>query len=229
MRLLRDQGLTLFFLVIFLVSLAGQAVAGFNLYNEDQIEHARLLSQSPETISFGRYLTSSHFAQATTENWQSEYLQFALFAFATVWLIQRGSTESKEPGQEGRESDEEQRVGRYARPDSPRWAKVGGWRTRVYENSLIIVMTVIWLWSWFAQSVSGWSEYNADQIDHESATVSWVGYLGSSDFWFTTLQNWQSEFLAVGSFAAFTIYLRQRGSPESKPVGAAHADTGVEG
>jgi hypothetical protein len=229
MRLLRDQGLTLFFLVIFLISLAGQAVAGFNLYNDDQVEHARLLSQSPETISFGRYLTSSHFAQATTENWQSEYLQFALFAFATVWLIQKGSTESKEPGQEGRESDEEQKVGRYARPDSPRWAKVGGWRTRVYENSLIIVMTVVWLWSWFAQSVSGWSEYNADQIDHESATVTWIGYLGSSDFWFTTLQNWQSEFLAVGSFAAFTIYLRQRGSPESKPVGAAHADTGVEG
>jgi hypothetical protein len=229
MRLLRDQGLTLFFLVIFLISLAGQAVAGFNLYNDDQVEHARLLSQSPETISFGRYLTSSHFAQATTENWQSEYLQFALFAFATVWLIQKGSTESKEPGQEGRESDEEQKVGRYARPDSPRWAKVGGWRTRVYENSLIIVMTVVWLWSWFAQSVSGWSEYNADQIDHERATVTWIGYLGSSDFWFTTLQNWQSEFLAVGSFAAFTIYLRQRGSPESKPVGAAHADTGVEG
>jgi hypothetical protein len=229
MRLLRDQGLTLFFLVIFLISLAGQAVAGFNLYNDDQVEHARLLSQSPETISFGRYLTSSHFAQATTENWQSEYLQFALFAFATVWLIQKGSTESKEPGQEGRESDEEQKVGRYARPDSPRWAKVGGWRTRVYENSLIIVMTVVWLWSWFAQSVSGWSEYNADQIDHESATVTWIGYLGSSDFWFTTLQNCQSEFLAVGSFAAFTIYLRQRGSPESKPVGAAHADTGVEG
>ncbi len=229
MRLLRDQGLSLFFLVIFLISLAGQTGAGFNLYNEDQVEHARLLSQSPETISFGRYLSSSHFAQATTENWQSEYLQFALFAFATVWLIQKGSTESKEPGQEGRESDEEQKVGRYARPDSPRWSKVGGWRTRVYENSLLIVMTVIWLWSWFAQSVSGRSEYNADQIDHESATVSWVGYLGSSDFWFTTLQNWQSEFLAVGSFAAFTIYLRQRGSPESKPVGAAHADTGVEG
>jgi hypothetical protein len=229
MRRLRDQGLTVFFLVIFLVALAGQAIAGFNLYNEDQISHAKLLGQAPETISFLRYLTSSHFAQATTENWQSEYLQFALFMFATVWLVQRGSTESKKPGEEGTETDEQQKVGRHARPDSPKWVRVGGWRTRLYENSLLLVMTLIWLWSWFAQSVSGWSEFNAEQLDHKEATVSWLGYVTSSDFWFTTLQNWQSEFLAVGSFAAFTIYLRQRGSPESKPVGAAHTDTGVEG
>ena len=229
MRRLRDQGLTVFFLVIFLAALAGQAIAGFNLYNEDQISHAKLLGQAPETISFLRYLTSSHFAQATTENWQSEYLQFALFMFATVWLVQRGSTESKKPGEEGTETDEQQTVGRHARPDSPKWARVGGWRTRVYENSLLLVMTLIWLWSWFAQSVSGWSEFNVEQLDHKEATVSWLGYITSSDFWFTTLQNWQSEFLAVGSFAAFTIYLRQRGSPESKPVGAAHTDTAVEG
>ena len=229
MRRVREQGLTLFFLAIFLAALAGQAIAGFHLYNADQIEHARLLGQAPETISFGRYLTSSHFAQATTENWQSEYLQFSLYVIATVWLVQKGSTESKKPGEEGRESDEEQKVGRYADPDSPRWARVGGWRTRLYENSLLLVMTVISLWSWFGQSVSGWSEYNADQLDHKQPVVSWLGYITSSDFWFTTLQNWQSEFLAVGSFAAFTVYLRQRGSPESKPVGAAHTDTGVEG
>ncbi|HWT22450.1 MAG TPA: DUF6766 family protein [Solirubrobacteraceae bacterium] len=229
MRFLRDQSLSLFFLAIFLLALAGQAVAGHNLYNEEAVQHAELLRQAPETISLLRYLASSHFAQAVTENWQSEYLQFALFAFATVWLIQRGSTESKEPGQEGTESDEEQKVGRYATPESPRWARVGGWRTKVYGNSLLIVMSLIFLWSWFAQSVSGWSEYNSEQVDHESETVSWLAYVGSSDFWFTTLQNWQSEFLAVGSFAAFTIYLRQRGSPESKPVGAAHGDTAIEG
>jgi hypothetical protein len=228
-RLLRDQGLAFFFLAIFLAALAGQAVAGFNLYNDDQVEHARLLRQAPETVSFGRYLASSHFAQATTENWQSEYLQFALYVFATVWLIQRGSAESKEPGQEGKESDREQQVGEYARPDSPRWARLDGWRRRLYENSLLLVVALIWLWSWFAQSVSGNAEYNDEQSDHRGTELSWLEYLGSSDFWFTTLQNWQSEFLAVGSFATFTIYLRQRGSPESKPVGAAHGDTGVEG
>jgi hypothetical protein len=223
MRWVRDQGLTLFFLAIFVLALAGQAVAGFHLHNADQLEHAQA------TVTFGRYLTSSHFAQSVTENWQSEYLQFALFALATVWFIQRGSTESKAPGQEGTESDEEQRVGAHAGPRSPRWARAGGWRTRLYGNSLLIVMGGIWLWSWFAQSVSGWSAYNAEQRDHAGDVLSWLEYVAGSDFWFTTLQNWQSEFLAVGSFAAFTIFLRQRGSPESKPVGAAHGDTGLEG
>jgi hypothetical protein len=229
MRRLRDHGLSLFFLAIFLLSLAGQAVAGYHLYNEEEVEHAALLGQAPETVSFGRYLASSHFAQSVTENWQSEYLQFALFALATVWLVQRGSAESKEPGKEGGEGDEEQPVGRHADPDSPRWARVSGWRRKVYENSLLLVVGVIWIWSWFAQSVSGWSEFNAQQLEHEGTPVSWLGYVGGSEFWFTTLQNWQSEFLAVGSFAAFTIYLRQRGSPESKPVGAARGDTAIEG
>jgi hypothetical protein len=229
MRRARDHGLSLFFLLIFVLALVGQAISGYHLYNEEEVEHATLLGQSPETISFGRYLTSSHFAQAVTENWQSEYLQFALFAVATVWLVQRGSAESKEPGQEGQESEEEQKIGRYADEDSPKWASIGGWRQKLYEHSLLLAVGLIWVWSWFAQSVSGWSEFNADQIEHESSTVTWLGYLGSSDFWFTTLQNWQSEFLAVGSFAAFTIYLRQRGSPESKPVGAAHSDTAIEG
>ena len=147
----------------------------------------------------------------------------------TVWLIQRGSPESKEIGQEGRESDKDQLVGDHARHDSPRWARVSGFRRRIYENSLLLVMGVIWLGSWFAQSITGVTEYNADQLDHHEATVSWIDYLGSANFWERTLQNWQSEFLAVGSMAILAVYLRQRGSPESKPVGAAHDTTGVEG
>ena len=102
-------------------------------------------------------------------------------------------------------------------------------RLWVYSNSLVLVMGTIWLGTWFAQSVTGWSAYNVDQLDHHEATVTWLGYLGSADFWQTTLQNWQSEFLAVGSMAVLSIYLRQRGSPESKPVGAPHEATGVEG
>jgi hypothetical protein len=106
---------------------------------------------------------------------------------------------------------------------------VGGVRTFIYSNSLLLVMTAIFIGSWFAHSVTGWTEYNADQLDHEQAQLSWLDYLGSADFWQTTLQNWQSEFLAVGSMAILTVYLRQRGSPESKPVGAPHDATGVEG
>jgi hypothetical protein len=183
----------------------------------------------PQTLSFGRYVTTSSFAQAVTENWQSEYLQFTLFILLTVWLVQKGSPESKRPGEEGGESDEQQYVGVHAKPESPSWAKVRGLKLTLYSTSLVVVMAVIWVWSWFAQSVSGWSEHNADLLEHEQPSLSWVGYLGSADFWQTTLQNWQSEFLAVGSMAVLSIYLRQRGSPESKPVGCPHEATSVEG
>src|SRR5687767_12552980 len=142
-RFLRDNSLSLFFLVIFLAALAGQAIAGHNLYNEEQAAHG----EGP--ISLWRYLSSSHFAQAVSENWQSEYLQFALFALATVWLVQRGSPESKRPDEAGTESDRKQRVDRHARSDSPAWAGAGDWRTALYSNSLIIVMGLIFLAAWF--------------------------------------------------------------------------------
>jgi hypothetical protein len=223
-RFLRENSLSLFFLVIFLAALVGQAISGHSLYNQEQLDH----HDAP--LSFWRYLTSSHFAQGVMENWQSEYLQFALFALATVWLLQRGSPESKELHKGGAESDREQQVGRHAKADSPRWAKVGGVRRWLFENSLLIVMGIVFLGSWLAQSFSGWTIYNGDQLDHQQATVSWWSYVGSSDFWNDTFQNWQSEFLAVGSFAVLTVFLRQRGSPESKPVGArTYDDTGTEG
>ena len=224
MRRARENGLSIFFGVILLASLVGQAIAGRAKYNEEQLAHG------DSAISLGRYVVSSDFGNAVMENWQSEYLQFTLFALMTVWLIQRGSPESKEPGKEGLESDAEQKVGRYAEKDSPMLARFGDWRTTLYSNSLLIVMALIWVASWFAQSVTGWSKYNAEQISHDQPTLDWLGFIGTADFWEATLQNWQSEFLAVGSFAVFTIYLRQRGSPESKPVGAPfHDATGQEG
>ena len=229
MRRLRENGLSLFFLAILLAALVGQAIAGHADYNNDEIEHAQLLDEQPQTLSIGRYVVSSSFGQAVMENWQSEYLQFFLFILTTVWLLQKGSPESKELDKAGTESEEEQLIGEHASPDSPTWARVGGIRRWLFSNSLLIVMGLIFLASWFAQSVTGWSAYNADQIEHEQEPLSWVQYAGSADFWQATLQNWQSEFLAVGSMAVLAIYLRQRGSPESKPVGAAHSTTGVEG
>jgi hypothetical protein len=222
-RFLRENGLSIFFLAIFLVTLVGQALVGHGLFNQDQLLH------HGDPISLGRYLTTSEFAADVAENWQSEYLQFTLYILGTVWLLQRGSPESKKLDQGGLESEQEQRIGRHATTRSPRWAKVGGLRTAIYSNSLVLVMTALWLGSWFAQSVAGWSAYNADQLDHQAATVDWLGYLGTNDFWDRTLQNWQSEFLAVGSMAILSVYLRQRGSAESKPVGAPHDATGVEG
>jgi hypothetical protein len=227
-RSLRNHGLALFFLALFLAALVGQAIAGHADYNNSEIEHAQLLNQQPETLSFWRYVVSSSFGQAVMENWQSEYLQFTLFILVTVWLVQKGSPESKELHRAGTETDENQRVGEHADASSPRWARAGGIRLWLYSNSLVLVMSLFFFGSWFAHSVTGWSEYNADQIEHEQEPLSWVQYIGSADFWQTTLQNWQSEFLAVGSMAVLAIYLRQRGSPESKPVGAPHAATGVE-
>jgi uncharacterized protein DUF6766 len=223
-RFVKENSLSLFFLTIFLLALTGQAISGHSLYNSEQLAHG----ESP--IGFWRYLVSSDFGQAVTENWQSEYLQFALFALATVWLLQKGSPESKELHKAGTESDKEQKVGRYASRSSPLWARVGGLRTTIYSNSLIIAMALIFFGAWFAQSVTGMTEYNQELRDHGEATLSWLQYIGSSQFWESTFQNWQSEFLAVGSFAILAVFLRQRGSPESKPVGASTSDaTGQEG
>ena len=222
-RLWRENSLSLVFLLFFVLAVMGQAYAGWNDFNDEALAHQEA------TISFGRYLTSSSFGNAVLENWQSEYLQFTLYILLTVWFVQRGSPESKEIGQEGGESDEEQLVGEHAHAESPRWARLAGWRRALYSNSLVALMATIWLLSWFGQSVTGWSEYNSDQLTHDQPTVNWLGYLGTANFWEATLQNWQSEFLAVGSMAGFSIYLRQRGSPESKPVGAPHHATGTEG
>jgi uncharacterized protein DUF6766 len=220
---LRDYGLSLFFGGIFLLALVGESIAGVALYNNEQ------RSSGGQAVSFWHYVTSSSFAADVAENWQSEYLQFFLYILLTVWLVQRGSTESKELDKTGRESDKEQKVGRYATADSPHWAKVGGLRTAVYSRSLGAVMGLIFFGSWLAQSIAGRASYNAQQLADFSDPVSWVGYVTSADFWNRTLQNWQSEFLAVASMVILSVYLRQRGSPESKPVGASHGTTGQEG
>ena len=222
-RFVRNNSLSLVFGALFLAALGGQAFAGLAEFNNQQI------ADHLATVSFGRYVTSADFAVDVTENWQSEYLQFLLYIVLTVWLIQRGSPESKEPDKVGRETDKEQKIGRYAGPDSPRWAVLGGWRTRLYSSSLGLVMGAIFFGCWLVQSVAGWSAYNEQQLSQLQDPQSWPAYLRSADFWSRSLQNWQSEFLAVGSMAVFSIYLRQRGSSQSKPVGTSHNATGIEG
>ncbi|MFI6851583.1 DUF6766 family protein [Streptomyces sp. NPDC050416] len=222
-RFLRHNGLGLFFLTTFLLALAGQAVAGHAEFNN------QIVSDGMAPLDFGAYLASSDFAVDVTENWQSEYLQFFLYIFATVWLLQRGSPESKELDRAGTESDKDQMVGRHATEESPRWAAARDWRGLVYSRSLGLVMGAVFLLSWLTQSVTGVAAYNEEQLRRLQAPVSWAEYLSAADFWSRTLQNWQSELLAVASMAVLSIYLRQRGSPESKPVGASDSATGVEG
>ena len=222
-RFLRDNGLSLFFGTIFLLAVLGQAISGLAQYNQQQ------LGSGADPVSFWAYVTSSSFAVDVAENWQSEYLQFFLMIVVTVWLVQRGSTESKKPDEVGSESDRQQKVGPHAQDDSPTWARLGGWRTAVYSRSLATVMGLFFVGSLLAQSIAGRAAYNAEQLGQFSDPVSWIGYASSADFWNRTLQNWQSEFLAVCSAVLFSIYLRQRGSPESKPVGAPHDATAQEG
>ncbi len=219
-RALRDNGLGLFFGGLLLVSLAGQSIAGAAQYNEQQS------TSGLDRISWWQYVRTSDFAVDVAENWQSEFLQFLLFILATVWLVQRGSPESKRLSEVGRGNDEEQKLGAHVRPDSPPWARAGGWRTRVYSHSLALTMGLIFLLSWTAQAIAGWATYNEEQLRERTSTVSWPQYAVSPDFWSRTLQNWQSEFLAVGALAVLAIYLRERGSAESKPVGDPHDQTG---
>jgi hypothetical protein len=222
-RFVRENSLGLVFGLLFLIVLVAQAVAGHADFNQQQ------LADGLEPVSFGRYITSASFGVDVLENWQSEYLQFFLYIFLTVWLLQKGSPESKELDKPGRESEEEQKIGAYADDDSPKWARVRGFKLWLYSNSLGLVMGTIFLLSWLGQSIAGAAAFNEQQLGNLEDPVSWTQYLTEPEFWNRTLQNWQSELLAVASMAILSIYLRQRGSSQSKPVGSAHTATGVEG
>lgn len=215
-RGIRDSGLSLAFLTLFLVTIIGQSLVGLAATNEQRAEHL----QPP--VGYLEFVSSSDFLVDVAENWQSEFLQFFLFILATIWLVQRGSPESKKPGHEGLGSDEEQLVGEYARSDSPLWARDRGVRLWIYSNSLLLTMGAIFVLSWFAQSLAGHVMMNQENAQHGLPPDTWIEYTMSPDFWNRTLQNWQSEFLAVGAMVAFSIYLRQRGSSESKQVGIPH-------
>jgi hypothetical protein len=222
-KVLRDHALGTVFGLLFLICLVGQAFAGLADYNEQQQAHAL------PPVSLLRYLTSAQFGVDVAENWQSEYLQFLLYIVLTVWMVQKGSPESKKLEEVGTESDKDQKVGPYADEHSPKWARAAGWRRTLLSNSLGLVMGLIFVLSWLAQSVAGVAAYNEEQLSERQDPISWGTYLARPDFWNRTLQNWQSEMLAVASMVVLSIYLRQRGSPESKPVGAPHDQTGSTG
>ena len=219
----RDHGLAMFFGLIFLAALIGQA---FDRARRVQQPAAHRRSGTDRS---GQYVTSSSFAVDVAENWQSEYLQFFLYIYATVWLVQKGSPESKPLGKQGRESDEEQKVGEHADENSPAWARSRGFRL----DALLPVAGPgdgrdLRCPAGSPSPSPAAARYNEQQLSRPAGPVSWTAYVVSSDFWNRTLQNWQSEFLAVGSMVVLSIYLRQRGSPESKPVGPP-TRTGIEG
>jgi hypothetical protein len=204
---------------LFALFLVGQSVTGFAVYNDEQREHGE------ESISYPKYLGSGHFIEATFENWESEYLQMGAYVLFTVFLFQRGSSESKDPDK--KESvDEDPRLAQD-RSDVPWPVRYGGPILKVYENSLAIAFVLLFFISFLLHAVGGAREYSQEQLAHGGHAVSTWEFLRTSEFWFQSFQNWQSEFLAVFSIVALSVFLRQRGSPESKPVAAPHAETGT--
>ena len=219
-RFLREHSLSIVSLTAFLVIwLAGQTWAGHRSYNEEQRSHGE------PTVSFGEYLTSAHFGEATFENWESEFLQMGVYVLLTAWLVEKGSAESKPP--EGDPKLDEDPRNHQHDPNAPWPIRHGGWSLRIYEHSLSIAMLAVFALAFTGHLITGAHEFNAEQLAHGQSQISTIQYLFRSQFWFESLQNWQSEFLAVGSLVILSVYLRQRGSPESKPVHAPHQATGA--
>jgi len=215
---LRNNSLSLVCFALFAIFVVGQFFTGFRDHNAEQKTH-----KQPE-VSIGEYATSGAFWEALSENWESEYLQMASYVVLTAFLIQKGSAESKDPDKDAEEVD--QRSERADKRGGAPWpVRRGGLWLRVYENSLFLVFLLLFITSMVVHAFSGAREYSSEQEAHGEQRVSAVEYVQRSRFWFESFQNWQSEFLAVGSIVLFSVWLRQRGSPESKPVDAAHTET----
>ncbi|HEY7072717.1 MAG TPA: DUF6766 family protein [Acidimicrobiales bacterium] len=218
-RFVREHSLAIVALGAFLVLwLGGQVWTGLRTFNEEQRAHGE------PTVSLFHYLTEAEFGEATFENWESEFLQMGVYVLLTAWLVQRGSSESKPPEGDP-DKDEDPRAHRDD-PDAPWPVRRGGWVLRVYEHSLSIALLGMFALAFLGHLITGARAYSSEQMAHGEAGVTALEYLFRSQFWFESFQNWQSEFLAVGSLVVLSVYLRERGSAESKPVAAPHRETG---
>jgi len=221
----RSHSLSLVAFCLFIFSLTGQVLAGRADYNDDQRQHG----EAP--VSLPEYLRTGHFGEATLENWESEFLQMAVFIFLTAFLVQRGSAESRKPEDDpeaGKEPiDEDPRL--HANdPRAPWPVRRGGIALAIYRNSLSIVLFLLFLAAFWGHAATGAAEYSQEQAAHGQAGAATLEYLTTPHFWFESFQNWQSEFLSVLALTMLSIWFRQQGTPESKPVHAPHEQTGEE-
>ncbi|MEN5379497.1 DUF6766 family protein [Sphingobacterium kitahiroshimense] len=210
------NSLSIVFVSLFFLALAAQAFFGWKEHNQE------LNDLGGQQMAFFPYLESGHFFAATFENFQSEFLQMALYVILTISLRQIGSAESKDivkPEEVDREPDP-------TKPDAPRAVKRGGWRLLVYQNSLALAFILLFIISWAGHLYGSFADYNQEQVLKNLPAKTLTEFMKEPLFWFETFQNWQSEFLSVASIVILTIFLRQKGSPESKPVDAGHMETG---
>lgn len=223
-RWLRDNGLSLVMFGLFLLFLVGQALSGWRRYNQEQQDHGQ------PAVALIAYLGSGDFLEATFENWESEFFQMAAFLVLSAFLVQRGSAESKPPSEQEQEDEEEEAEERKLKrpPASAPWpVHRGGLALALYSRSLSLALFGLFLMSFALHAVTGQVKHNEEARQHGGELLTVGGYLASSTFWFEAFQNWQSEFLSVAALVVLSIFLRQKGSPESKPVHAPHAQTGT--
>ncbi len=215
----RNNGLSIVLFSIFFASLAGHYLTGWSQYNEERSEHGSA------SIAAHEYAFEGHFLQTLFENWESEFLQMGAYVLLTAFLFQRGSADSKRPGTIERVdtiSDSSQDD-----PEMPWPVRRGGLALAIYSHSLSIALFFLFALSFILHAAGGASAYNADALAHGQPTISTLEFLQTSRFWFESFQNWQSEFLSIGMMIVLAIFLRQRGSPESKPVDTPHHQTGT--
>ncbi|MEG3985928.1 hypothetical protein QUA13_02045 [Microcoleus sp. S28C3] len=219
-RFFRENSLSLVMFGLFFFSLVGQILTGHRDYSQELKDH----KQPP--IGVVEYLGSGHFIEAVFENWESEFLQMGMYVLLTAFLCQKGSPESRKP--EGEEAVDAEPGNQELNPKTPWPVRQGGLSLKVYENSLTLALFLLFFLSFALHAVGGAKEYSQEQIQHGEKPVSAIEYLGTSRFWFESFQNWQSEFLSIGTLAVLSVFLRQKGSPESKPVDRPNDETGKD-
>lgn len=215
----KNNNLSIVIFILFVLCLAGHSVAGWMVYNDEQRQHGG------ETVSYSEFLRTSEFGETVFENWESEFLQMGFYVILTVFLFQKGSSESKK--HDGSDKVEEDPETHRNDPGAPLPVRRGGWMLALYKNSLSLAFLVLFLVSFVGHAASGARKYNEEELAHGSGeSVTTLEYMRTPQFWYESMQNWQSEFLAVLAIVLLSIWLRQWGSPESKPVHAPHGDTG---
>jgi hypothetical protein len=219
-RLWHYNGLSITFLGLFLVFQLGLSIVGQRQYNQERVEHQR------PTLSYLAYLSNPAFLETTMENWESEFLQMFAYVVLTAFLFQKGASESKDPDQKAA-VDRDPRASRD-KPDAPWPVRKGGFILALYQNSLSLALLLLFVLSFVLHAVGGAGEYSQQELEHGGRAVTTLAFLGTTQFWFQSLQNWQSEFFSIGVMVLLSIVLRQKGSPESKPVDSPHSATGID-
>jgi len=211
---IKAHGLVLGNLVLFAGFFVGMTLTGYSVFNSDQMEHGAA------AVSFWTYLHSGDFGEATFENWESEWLQMGMYIVLTAFLFTRGSSESK-PLDKAAPQDADPELARD-QPGIPWPVRRGGWALALYKRSLSMLFFALFLATFVLHAVTGAAAYSAEELEHGGSAVTAIGYLFTSNFWFESFQNWQSEFLAIAVMVGASVYLRHQGSAESKPVAASH-------